>query len=210
MSDTPKSLIVLSFEDARRVVEEHAAKFHPRGKELTPLLGAVGMILAEPVFADRDFPPFRRAARDGYALRSADLENIPATLEIIGEIKAGAPENLEMRVEKGQAVSIMTGAAAPTGADAVVMIEYTSRKDNQVDVNRSVGAGENIVSHRLGSQAWRPVAFRWNATGSRLHRRGSFSWKKSRAGVFKTPNRSISDGGRDRGYRGSAGSNSNP
>ncbi len=153
MSASPESPIVLSFEDARRVVEEHAAKLHPRGKELTPLLGAVGMILAEHVFADRDFPPFRRAARDGYALRSADLQTIPATLEIIGEIKAGAPENLEMRVESGQAVSIMTGAAAPPGADAVVMVEYTSRKDHHVEVNRSVGTGENIVP--MGSEAQR-------------------------------------------------------
>jgi molybdopterin molybdotransferase len=113
----------------------------------------VGLILAEPVFADRDFPPFPRAARDGYALRAADLQHIPATLEIIGEVKAGAPENSEMRVGDGQAVSIMTGAAAPPGADAVVMVEYTSRTDNQVDVKRAVLAGENIVP--MGSEAKR-------------------------------------------------------
>ncbi len=153
MSALPESPIVLSFEDARRVVEGHAAKLHPRGKELTPLLGTVGMILAEPVFADRDFPHFRRAARDGYALRSEDLQNTPATLEVIGEIKAGDAENLEMLVENGQAVSIMTGAAAPPGADAVVMVEHTSRKDNYVHVNRFVGAGENIVP--IGSEAKR-------------------------------------------------------
>jgi molybdopterin molybdotransferase len=153
MHALPQGPLVLSFEDARRLVEEHAAKLHPRGKELTPLLGSVGLILAEPVFADRDFPPFPRAARDGYALRAADLQHIPATLEIIGEVKAGAPENPEMRVEHGQAVSIMTGAAAPPGADAIVMVEYTSRSDNQVDVKRAVLAGENIVP--MGSEAKR-------------------------------------------------------
>src|SRR5450755_605900 len=153
MHALPQGPIVLSFEDARHLVEEHAAKLHPRGKELTPLLGSVGLILAELVFADRDFPPFPRAARDGYALRAADLQHIPATLEIIGEVKAGAPENSEMRVGDAQAVSIMTGAAAPPGADAVVMVEYTSRSDNQVDVKRAVIAGENIVP--MGSEAKR-------------------------------------------------------
>src|SRR5487761_552663 len=103
MSAAPQPPVVLTFEDARCMVEEHAAKLRPRGKELTPLLGAVGMILAEPVFADRDFPPFHRAARDGYALRAADVQNVPATLEIIGEIKAGARDNPAMRIEKGQA-----------------------------------------------------------------------------------------------------------
>ena len=111
MHALPEGSVVLSFEDARQLVEEHASKLRPRGKELTPLLGTVGMILGEPVFADRDFPPFPRAARDGYAVRAVDLQNIPARLEIIGEIKAGAPENPEMRVGSGQAVSIMTGAA---------------------------------------------------------------------------------------------------
>jgi len=157
MSALPESSNVLSFEEARHLVEEHAAKLRPRGKELTPLLGAVGLFLAEPVFADRDFPPFPRAARDGYALRAADLRDIPVTLQIIGEIKAGAPENPEMRVEDGQAVSIMTGAAAPPGADAVVMVEHTARididSDNKVEIRRTISSGENIVP--VGSEAKR-------------------------------------------------------
>jgi molybdopterin molybdotransferase len=154
MSALPESPIVLSFEEARHLVEEHAAKLRPRGKELTPLLGAVGMILAEPVFADRDFPPFHRAARDGYALRAADVQNIPATLQIIGEIKAGARENSAMRIETGQAASIMTGAPAPSGADAVVMVEHTSRTDDKrVEIGRTISSGDNIVP--AGSEAKR-------------------------------------------------------
>ncbi len=153
MHALPEGSVVLSFEDARQLVEEHASKLRPRGKELTPLLGTVGMILGEPVFADRDFPPFPRAARDGYAVRAVDLQNIPARLEIIGEIKAGAPENPEMRVGSGQAVAIMTGAPSPAGADAVVMVEQTSRRDNQVEVKKAVFAGENIVP--MGAEAKR-------------------------------------------------------
>ncbi|MGH9529179.1 MAG: molybdopterin molybdotransferase MoeA [Terriglobales bacterium] len=153
MHALPEGPIVLSFEDARHLVEEHAAELHPRGKELVPLLAAMGLILAEPVAADRDFPPFPRAARDGYALRAADVQDLPSTLDIIGEIKAGAPEDPKMRVGDGQAVSIMTGAAAPQGADAIAMIEHTSQRGSHVDVKKTVIAGENIVP--AGSEAKR-------------------------------------------------------
>src|ERR1700674_5105018 len=102
---------ILTFEQARRVVEEQAATLHASGKELVELLDSRGQILAEPVIADRNFPPFPRATRDGYAVRAADLAELPATLEVIGEIKAGAAAVL--KVESGQAAAIMTGAPAP-------------------------------------------------------------------------------------------------
>src|SRR2546428_319338 len=88
MAAEPAGLV--SFEQARHIVEDHASRLRPRGRELLGLLDANGRVLAEPVHADRDFPPFPRAARDGYAVRAADLEKLPATLEVIGEIKAGA------------------------------------------------------------------------------------------------------------------------
>ena len=137
------SLIILSFEAARHVVEEHAASLRPRGKELVELLESASSILAEPVTADRNFPPFPRATRDGYAVRAEDLTQLPATLEVIGEIKAGAAAT--MKVESGQAISIMTGAPAPPGADAVVMVEYTAREGDRVEIKKTVGPGDNIV-----------------------------------------------------------------
>jgi molybdopterin molybdotransferase len=152
MQPAAQSPIALSFEDARHLVEEHAAELRPRGKELTELLSSVGLVLAEPVTADRDFPPFPRVARDGYAVRAADLQNLPATLEIIAEIRAGSTE-AEINVESGQVASIMTGAAAPPGADAIVMVEYTLRKDNQVEIKRGISSGDNIVP--VGSEAKR-------------------------------------------------------
>jgi molybdopterin molybdotransferase len=81
---------VLSFEHARRMVEEHAAKVQAQEAEEVELLAALGRVLAEQLHADRDFPPFARAARDGYAVRAADLANVPTHLKVIGEIKAGA------------------------------------------------------------------------------------------------------------------------
>jgi molybdopterin molybdotransferase len=143
MAVVPPSPLVLSFETARSRVEEHAEGLRPRGKELVELLESAGSVLAEPVSADRDFPPFPRATRDGYALQASDLTHCPARLNVIGEIKAGGLA--EMRLEGGQAVSIMTGAAVPQGADAVVMVEFTAREGDQVTITKPIEAGGNIV-----------------------------------------------------------------
>lgn len=136
--------VVLTFEEARHVVEEHAARLRPTIKELVELLEGAGQVLAEPVLADRNFPPFPRATRDGYAVRAADLAHLPATLQVIGEIKAGSAAR-GLHLETGQAAAIMTGAPAPLGADAVMMVEYTSQKADAVEITRAVSAGENIV-----------------------------------------------------------------
>jgi len=134
---------ILSFEAARHIVEEHAAQLRPRGKDLVELLDGVGQVLAEPVVADRNFPPFPRATRDGYAVRAADLAQLPAGLQVIGEIKAGA--DVRLQLQTGEAASIMTGAPAPSGADAVVMVEYTTREGDLVRISKGISAGENIV-----------------------------------------------------------------
>src|SRR5436853_4182374 len=120
---------VLSFAAARQLVEQHAATLRPTDAELCDLLGAHGRTLAENLTADRDFPPFPRATRDGYAVRAADLTSLPVRLEVVGELKAGAdPAALGCTLQSGEAVSIMTGAPAPPGADAIVMLEYTQRE----------------------------------------------------------------------------------
>ena len=146
MPAPPVQTTVLSFEDARRVVEEHAAKLHPAGTESADLLAAAGRVLAEPVFADRDIPPFPRSARDGYAVRSADLAQLPATLDVVGEIKAGEKlAAIPLKIGPGQAAAIMTGAPVPAGADAVVMVEYSSQRGQRAEITKSVVPGENVV-----------------------------------------------------------------
>jgi molybdopterin molybdotransferase len=142
----------LSFEEARHTVEQHAASVRPGSLEFLPLLDSQSRVLAKPVTADRDYPPFHRAMRDGYAVRSADLAQLPATLQVIAEIKAGAaPETLPKQVGAGQAAAIMTGAPAPPGADAVVMVEYSSLTDGRVTITRGVASGDNIAP--AGSEA---------------------------------------------------------
>ena len=71
------------------MVEDHASHLSPGARETVDLLHAAGRILAEPISADRDIPPFPRSTRDGYAVRSADLAQLPAKLTVMGEIKAG-------------------------------------------------------------------------------------------------------------------------
>ena len=153
MAANPQEPVIPSFEVARHMVEEHAERLRPRIKELVKLLDSGGRILAENVAADRNFPPFRRAARDGYAVRGADLTELPARLAVIGEIKAGAaPEGIP-ELQSGQAAAIMTGAPTPTGADSVVMIEHTSRHGDRVEITQGIAAGDNVVA--VGSEAKR-------------------------------------------------------
>jgi len=146
MPSEPAPSLVLSFEDARRVVEDHAARIQPPDEESVGLLAATGRVLAEPLVADRDMPPFPRATRDGFAVRTEDLTKLPARLRVTGEIKAGSVGfDVPASVERGQAVSIMTGAPVPRGAGAVVMIEHTVLHGETVEITRGVAAGENIV-----------------------------------------------------------------
>src|SRR5215467_3144942 len=129
MSEVP------SFERAYTIVLDYCQKLKPSGRESLPISEALGRVLAEPVIADRDFPPFPRATRDGFAVQAGDLKTVPALLNVVGQVKAG--DSFRSVVQAGQAVQIMTGAAVPQGADAVVMVEYTRRNGQQVEVLRS-------------------------------------------------------------------------
>src|SRR5438552_19038933 len=104
MAAVPEPSLILSFEEARHLVEGHASRLRPRSNELLELLDSAGLILAEPVAADRNFPPFRRATRDGYAVRSTDLAQLPARLRVAGACRAGERlEYCESKFEAGEA-----------------------------------------------------------------------------------------------------------
>lgn len=167
MSPVAQSAGVLSFEQACATVLEYAQRLAPpqaKSSKNAALADALGRVLAEPVLADRDFPPFPRATRDGYALRAGDVATVPATLRVVGQIQAGAAFN--GRIALGQAVEIMTGAAVPEGGDAVVMVEYTARASGseQVEIQRAVSAGENVVARGAEARAGQQVL----APGTRL------------------------------------------
>src|SRR3954462_14917146 len=129
MNTAVQSAGVLSFDDAYEVVRERCQqilKAGDRPSEEVLLLQSAGRVLAEPIKADRDFPPFPRATRDGFAVRADDLARGVTLLRVVGQVRAG--DSYDLPVGSGEAVEIMTGAAVPAGADAVVMVEYTERK----------------------------------------------------------------------------------
>ncbi len=141
---------MISYQTARRIICEQLGKVGAgaAGVEEVSLAEAAGRVLARDVAADRDYPPFARSARDGYAVRSAEMRE-GAALTCVGEIKAGdAPPALG-----GGAIclQIMTGAAVPSGADAVVMIEHTERVGDVVRFSRRAVAGQNVIPQ--GSEA---------------------------------------------------------
>jgi len=113
----------LSVAAAQQCVLEAVAVF---GAEPVKLEQSLGRVLAEEVRANRDQPPYDISAMDGYALRSTDLGNVPATLQIIEDIKAG--DMPTKTLASGQCARIMTGAPMPQGADAVIRVEDTEAK----------------------------------------------------------------------------------
>ncbi|MDO8810941.1 MAG: molybdopterin molybdotransferase MoeA [Gallionella sp.] len=134
----------LSVAAAQQCVLDSVAAF---GAEQVKLEQSLGRVLAEEVRANRDQPPYNISAMDGYALRSADLAVIPATLEIIEDIKAG--DMPAKTLASGQCARIMTGAPMPQGADAVIRVEDTGAlADNRVQINLAVKPGNDI--RRLG------------------------------------------------------------
>ena len=142
---------LLSFDEARAIVEAFAAALRRPEAEAVALSHCDGRVLAEDIRADRDFPPFPRATRDGFAVRSADLGTVPAQLNVTGELAAGSESNLA--IEPGEAAAIMTGAALPRGADAVVMVEYTRSERSVVTIERSARSGENFVPQGAEAEA---------------------------------------------------------
>lgn len=121
--------------------------------ETIPLLESSGHILAEDVLSDVDMPPFARSTMDGYAVRSGDVRNAPARLQVVGMIPAGTFPNFSLQSQ--QAAKIMTGAPLPAGADAVQMVEKTRPLEDgtAVAILESVIAGHNVSP--LGSEARR-------------------------------------------------------
>ncbi len=185
MSSTLSPARVVSFEEARHIVDDHAAKVQPGEAETVDLVFARGRVLAEPLLADRDFPPFPRAIRDGYAVRAADVEQAPAHLEVIGEVRAG-DEKKDLSVNRSQAVSIMTGAPVPAGADAVVMVEYTRPVGKSVEIQRSVKCGENFVPRGAEAQTGQTLLDR----GTRLGHAGiaiAASVGQNKLSVYRKP-----------------------
>src|SRR5476649_1395580 len=131
-------------------VDEHLADILSKIEPIAPLdlqlLDAHGCMLAEAVVAAVDLPPFDNSSMDGYAVRVADVAGAsaatPARLPVVGDVAAGS--QAAYTVQPGLSVRIMTGAPVPTGADAVVPVEWTDGGIAGVTITQPPAPGANI------------------------------------------------------------------
>jgi len=137
---------LVSVDEAKRILAQNLTP-KPVGKEFVLLSEAYNRILAADVVSSRDIPPFNRSTVDGYAVKASETfgaeEDRPVALEFIGKVNVG--EAPKIKVDKGTAVEIVTGAPIPEGADAAIMLEYTMRKYKTILVRKSVSIGENVM-----------------------------------------------------------------
>jgi len=137
---------LLSLEEARQTLKESFSP-KPVGVEQVFLSEALDRVLAEDIVAPMDVPPFDRSTVDGYAVKAVDTfgadEDRPVALKFCGQVAVGEPPSVV--VERGMTAEIATGAPLPKGADAVVMVEYSIRRDGTIFVHRPVSEGENVM-----------------------------------------------------------------
>ncbi len=135
---------MISFDKAYRLTLEH---IQPLPAEEVPLLQAEGRIAAQALKSLVDSPTADTSMKDGYAVRSADIQLIsdsqPARLRLVGSVSAGG--DIHRPLEAGEAVRMLTGGRLPQGADTVVAEEYTQLQGDQVLITATADAGRNVL-----------------------------------------------------------------
>lgn len=135
---------MISFEEAMDLVLDSPISF---GEEKVVLNKATGRVLAETIYADRDFPPFNRSTKDGIAINYSAIEKGISEFSIEGISPAGSIQNDLVNLEA--CIEIMTGAVIPKNADTVIMYEHIKIENNKARLLKSVKKGQNI--HQKGS-----------------------------------------------------------
>jgi molybdopterin molybdotransferase len=130
---------MISVEEARTRI---CAAFAPLATEMVAVTDAAGRVLSQDLAARRTQPPSAVSAMDGYAVRAADVEQVPAKLKVVGEAPAGGA--FAGTVGEGEAVRIFTGGPVPAGADAIVIQEDTDMGSPTVTVNEAAHAGQHV------------------------------------------------------------------
>jgi len=133
---------MFSIAEAQHIIFSTAKNW---GVETVSINEALGRVLAEDLISDRDYPPFNRAAMDGYAFLSIDfIEKGIREYKIVEEIYAGYPSKNTLK--SGECYKIMTGAATPIAANTIIRVEDTIQKENQVEFLVSeIQSGKNIA-----------------------------------------------------------------
>lgn len=138
---------VVSIEKAQELLKELALA-RPLKKNAVAIQEALHRYVAEDLIAGFDLPRFDRSTVDGYAIRWKDVvgasESIPGMLTLVGKVSMG--ETTSLHVGSGEAVYVPTGGMLPSGCDAVVMIEYSEKLDEEtLMISSPVSQGENVT-----------------------------------------------------------------
>ena len=184
-------------DDVRAVVMQHC----PAGEVVSVEVDqARGLVLADDVVATEDVPPFDNTAVDGYAVQARDVTHTPVELRVVGELAAGQAPTTD--VVTGTAIRIMTGAPIPPGCDAVVMVEDTERKgDDVVVIGKSVAVSDAI--RRAGSDVQHGTAVFTRGTVvtpmvegvlASINARTVSVFRRPRIGVLSTGDELVDDG----------------
>lgn len=140
---------MVSVQEAVELVLVHIKDF---GTEYQPLDTSSGRVLAEPLVADRDMPPFNRVTMDGIAIRSVDFSQGQRSFRVENMFPAGQPQG-RLSETTGVAAEIMTGAILPIGADAVIRYEDIRLENGQAQVQLTeVQRGQNIHSQGVDAK----------------------------------------------------------
>jgi molybdopterin molybdotransferase len=144
MSDMVPFRFLISREEALKRIMDSVKPIDR--KEKVPIEESSGRVLAENIVADRDVPPFNRAAMDGYAVKAEDIygasEQNPRILKVAAVLHAG--ESTQKAINKDECIRIATGCPVPLGADAVVMVEFTEEAKSKASIFKAVHPGANI------------------------------------------------------------------
>jgi molybdopterin molybdotransferase len=144
---------MLNYLQAQAILRTNARSF---GKETIGLEDAFNRVLAETILADRDYPPFNRSTVDGYAIRHNDFERGIRCFRIVETLFAGSEATAA--IHPGECFKIMTGAAVPTGADAVIKREDTDEAGPPGDDNHGASAAGGITIQAVACRPFQHIA----------------------------------------------------
>jgi molybdopterin molybdotransferase len=167
------------------------AAFAPLPAESVALPQALGRVLAEDVTARVTQPPADMSAMDGYAVRAADVAEVPARLRVVGHVPAGG--SYDAPLAPGEAVRIFTGAPLPAGADTIVIQEDTEADGDEVTVKEAAAkgtyvrpAGLDFRAGQVGVAAGRVVTVRDLGLMAAMNRPWAQVRRKPRVAILAT------------------------
>jgi len=140
-------LKIKEVEEAREILKELFNELYSPKSEEIAIENAFKKVLFSDIKSSMDLPPFNRSLKDGFAINSEDSfgasEENPIILKCVDTIEAGSFTN--KTIKKGECIEISTGAPIPDGADAVAMVEFSEKEDDEVFLFKSVAPNQDIA-----------------------------------------------------------------